>query len=90
FKRFKEENRILHEKWQHYDTQHVVFKPAQMSPEELDKGFRWAYKRTFKLNSIIKRIASSGFYMPITFVGNVAYKIYVKRLQQEKDCILYN
>ena len=90
FIRFKEENRILHEKWQHYDTQHVVFKPAQMSPEELDKGFRWAYKQTFKLNSIIKRTASSGLYMPITFVGNMAYKIYVKRLQQEKDCILYN
>jgi len=90
FARFKEENRILHENWQHYDTQHVVFEPAKMSPEELDKGFRWSYKQTFKLSPIIKRTASSRLHMPITFVGNMAYKLYVKRLQQEKDCILYN
>ncbi len=90
FKRFKKENRILHENWQHYDTQHVVFKPAKMSPRELDSGFRWAYKQTFKMNSIIKRTASSGLYMPITFLGNLAYQMYVKRLQREKDCILYN
>ena len=90
YTRLKNQDRLLHEKWIHYDTQHVVFKPAQMSPEELDSGFRWAFKQTFKFNSIVKRTASSGLYMPITFMGNLAYQMYVKRLQREQNNILTN
>lgn len=83
FNRLKKENRILHEYWPHYDTQHVVFRPKRMTPEELDNGFRWTYDKTFKVRSIAARTLGSR-HTPIAFLGNLAYKIYVRRLQ--KDC----
>ena len=34
------EGRILHRDWSRYDITHVVFRPARMSPAELEAGYR--------------------------------------------------
>lgn len=86
--RLKEENRLLHENWRHYDTQHVVFRPAQMSPEELDSGFRWAHTQTFTLRSMLHRTLAAGIWFPVAFVGNLAYRRYTRRLQEDTERIL--
>ena len=85
YKRLKAERRLLHENCEYYDTQHVVFQPAQMSPRELDEGFKWAYRETFRLGSIHKRIMGSGNSFLIKFFGNLAYKLYVRRLYTDQD-----
>jgi radical SAM superfamily enzyme YgiQ (UPF0313 family) len=82
FKRLKEAGRLLHEYWPHYDTQHVVFQPENMTPQELDAGFRWAYRQTFSMASIARRTLGSKHFA-ISFLGNVAYKLYVRRLQTD-------
>jgi len=87
FKRLKQESRILHEQWNYYDTQHVVFHPKLLSVKELDEGFRWAYTNTFKISSSLKRTIHSGRNFFITFAGNLAYKIYINRLVNEKNRI---
>ena len=84
FKRLEQEGRLLSYDWADYDTMHVVFRPLQMSPVELYEGFRRAYRETFKLGHILKRTLSTGRNFPITFVGNLAYRIYVKRLARGK------
>jgi radical SAM superfamily enzyme YgiQ (UPF0313 family) len=84
FKKLEQEGRILHHRWEYYDTQHVVFVPRQMSPGELDDGFKWAYKQTFSLRSNLARTRGTGKNFPITFLGNLAYKIYIKRLFSEE------
>ena len=81
FQRLKAEGRILHENWEFYDTQHVVFQPAQMTPRELDNGFQWAFQQTFTYNSVYKRImGSSHKSFLIKFFGNLAYRLYIHRL----------
>jgi radical SAM superfamily enzyme YgiQ (UPF0313 family) len=85
FKRLEVEGRILHRRWEYYDTQHVVFVPNQMSPHELDTGFKWSYKQTFSLRSNLTRTWGSGKNFPIAFLGNLAYKIYIKRLFSEES-----
>jgi radical SAM superfamily enzyme YgiQ (UPF0313 family) len=88
FKRLKREGRILHEYWPHYDTQHVVFQPARMSPDELDDGFKWTYRKAFSLASIARRgLKARGF--PIPLLGNIAYLRYARRLQVSKERIYY-
>lgn len=82
FLRMKSTGRLLHEYWPHYDTQHVVFQPACMTPSELDTGFKWTYQQTFSLRSITQRTLGSKHF-PITFLGNLAYRMYVRRLQGE-------
>lgn len=88
FRRLEKEGRLLHKQWQHYDTQHVVFKPKLLSPEELDHGFRWAYQKTFTVSSSLKRTMHTGKNFFITFGGNLAYKIYIRRLVHEKNRII--
>jgi len=82
FARLQSEGRLLHQFWPHYDTQHVVFRPQHMTPEELDTGFKWTYRKAFSLGSISKRTLGSRHF-PITFLGNLAYRIYVRRLQHD-------
>ena len=90
FRRLSAENRILHTRWEHYDTQHVVFKPKLMTPEQLDLGFKKAYQDTFRLGSSFRRTVNSGKNFLLTFGGNMAYNIYLKRLFSEKERVLYN
>jgi len=88
YHRLKGEQRLLHENWRHYDTQHVVFRPSQMSPEQLDAGFRWAHTRTFRLGSMVHRTLAAGIWFPVAFVGNLAYRRYTRRLQADTERIL--
>ena len=55
FRQMKAEGRILHERWEEYDTAHCVFRPAHMSPEELEEGYGWLYERLFSRASIWRR-----------------------------------
>jgi len=84
FTRLQGENRILSYDWGDYDTMHVVFRPLGMSPAELYEGFRWAYRETFKLPNIVRRTISSGLMFPVAFVGNLTYRLFVKRLYRNK------
>lgn len=84
FRRLQAEGRLLHTRWEYYDTQHVVFHPARMTAQELDDGFRWAYRRTFTVSSTLQRTRGSGWNFPIGFIGNLAYNLYVARLFNEQ------
>jgi radical SAM superfamily enzyme YgiQ (UPF0313 family) len=55
FRRLESEGRIIHKNWDHYDTAHVVFQPKNMTPEELERGYSWTYRRLFSHRSIWRR-----------------------------------
>lgn len=38
YRRIEEEGRLLHRHWEYYDAMHVVFRPKQMTPIELQEG----------------------------------------------------
>ncbi len=52
FEQMKSEGRLLHTDWSLYDTAHVVFRPKQMTPDELARGYAWCYRRLFSHRSI--------------------------------------
>jgi radical SAM superfamily enzyme YgiQ (UPF0313 family) len=56
FKRLEEEGRILHKEWSKYDTQHVVFSPARMSPEELLQGYHKVLRSVYSFDSILSKL----------------------------------
>lgn len=85
YNKLKKEGRLLHENWKYYDTQHVVFQPTHMSPQELDEGFQWAHRASFSMSSILKRTLSTGKNFPVTLVGNTAYRMYIKKLAKDRD-----
>ncbi len=83
FARLQAERRILSYNWDDYDTMHVVIQPAQMTPEELYRGFKWAYQETFRLDRVIRRSSRLDIRCAINFVGNLCYRMFVKRLYSE-------
>ncbi len=52
----RRQGRILHCDWEKYDMNHVVFRPAKMTPEQLQEGFDWTYKRLYGYRSILTRL----------------------------------
>lgn len=55
FLEMESQGRILHKNWSLYDTANVVFRPKQMTPEELYEGYAWCYDRVFSHASIWRR-----------------------------------
>lgn len=83
FRRLMEERRIISFNWKDYDTMHVVIQPKQMTPEELYQGFKWAYRETFRLPRIMGRMNWSDVRCAINFFGNLCYRVFIDRLDNE-------
>jgi radical SAM superfamily enzyme YgiQ (UPF0313 family) len=81
YKRLDNEGRILTYDWSNYDTMHVVFQPSQMSVQELYTGFKWAYRKTFRILPILSRTKGPRFSSFINLVGNITYRRFVNRLE---------
>ncbi|HEX5169215.1 MAG TPA: radical SAM protein [Cyclobacteriaceae bacterium] len=48
----KSAGRILTSNWDLYDTRHVVYKTKNISAEELEAGYHWAYKEFYTWSNI--------------------------------------
>ena len=55
FREMEAQGRLLHKNWNLYDTSHVVFRPKQMTEEQLAEGYAWCYRRLFSHRSIWRR-----------------------------------
>lgn len=55
FRQMQAEGRLLHTNWDYYDTAHVVFQPKHMSPDELQLGYDWLYRKLYSAQSIWRR-----------------------------------
>jgi radical SAM superfamily enzyme YgiQ (UPF0313 family) len=54
FARTKAAGRILTRDWDLYDTRHVVYQPARLTPEQLKHGYDWAYREFYRWSSIAR------------------------------------
>ena len=50
------QNRIIETENAMYDVEHVCFQPKKMSVNELYNGIEWAWRQTYKIENIIKRL----------------------------------
>jgi radical SAM superfamily enzyme YgiQ (UPF0313 family) len=55
YRRLDEAGRITDRDLEHYNTAHVVFKPKNMTADELHAGYLWMYREFYSLRSIIRR-----------------------------------
>ena len=58
FREMEVQDRIATRNWDLYDTRNVIYRPSCMSPEELKKGYDWAYREFYRWSNIFK--AASG------------------------------
>jgi len=80
FKRMEAEGRLLHNDWTKYDTAHTVFRPKHMTPEELEEGYAYCYRRLFSAKSIWVRrpkgISATAAYLAMTWLYKRSNKIW--------------
>ena len=60
FARTEADGRILTRDWDLYDTRHVVYRPARLTPEALKAGYDWAYREFYRWSSIAQASLSHG------------------------------
>jgi radical SAM superfamily enzyme YgiQ (UPF0313 family) len=62
----------------HYNTSHVVFHPAGMSAEELNRGYFWIYREFYSWKRILERLPESRSQWTAYLLFNLLYRKYGK------------
>jgi radical SAM superfamily enzyme YgiQ (UPF0313 family) len=62
FARMCAERRIVHQDWDRYDTRHVVYRPARLTADALERGYWWAYEQFYRWGSIARAAAAHGTF----------------------------
>jgi radical SAM superfamily enzyme YgiQ (UPF0313 family) len=60
FARMQAEGRIATRDWDLYDTRHVVYRPARLTPRALKEGYDWAYREFYRWSSIARGSLAHG------------------------------
>jgi len=76
----EQEGRIIHQEWSLYDMNHVVFKPRNISPEELQQGYAWALKYLASPTSILSRLSKRFGSIPYFLTANFSLHRHQTRL----------
>jgi radical SAM superfamily enzyme YgiQ (UPF0313 family) len=84
--RLDREGRILTKNWELYDGQHVVYRPAGMTPRELQVGHEKAWRDVYSYGSIVRRLAKSRTQLPIAVMANLGYRYYAQHLETHYTC----
>jgi radical SAM superfamily enzyme YgiQ (UPF0313 family) len=74
YRQMESEGRLLHRDWSRYDTAHAVFRPKNMSAEELEEGYAWIYQRLFSHASIWRRRPEDWRAVPAYLAMSYLYK----------------
>jgi radical SAM superfamily enzyme YgiQ (UPF0313 family) len=85
-RRLSDEGRITHAHWDLYDTRHVVFRPARLSPENLEAGYWHAYREFYRWGSIFNSAAAHA--RPIDQLRHIAYAGGWKKFEPLWDVVI--
>lgn len=84
--RMQRDGRILHADWNRYDTRHTVFRPARLTPEELEEGYWRAYESFYRWGSILRGAATKP--SAADALRHVAYAGGWKKLEPMWDLVI--
>jgi radical SAM superfamily enzyme YgiQ (UPF0313 family) len=84
--RMEAQGRILHRNWDLYDTRHCVFRPAKLSPEQLEAGYWRAYKDFYRWGSILRAAATKKQWLGR--LRHVAYSAGWKKFEPMWDLVI--
>ncbi|GBD98412.1 (Dimethylallyl)adenosine tRNA methylthiotransferase MiaB [bacterium BMS3Abin07] len=78
FEEMKQQDRLLTTDWSRYDMAHAVFRPQNMTPEELEEMFVTANRRFYSIPSMFRRLIakrrSLSVFIPMNWGFRKAWK----------------
>lgn len=75
--RLESANRIIHDRWEKYDSTHVVFFPENMSPQELRRRYDEMCRKLYSIRAIAWRTARSLLYLRSFYKWMVYWQVNV-------------
>jgi len=82
YRQLEAEDRILERDWAMYDVEHVVYRPALMTPDQLLEGTAWAWETTYTLPHIAHRTIRRDAHAWMGFPLNFGYRGYANKFTQ--------
>ena len=79
FRQMEAENRIVERNWAMYDVEHCVYLPKKMTRGQLEAGIEWAWRETYRVDSILKRLAPFTNSPWISLPVNWGYRNYANK-----------
>lgn len=76
YDRMKADGLITDDNLAHYDTAHVVFRPRNMTAEQLYDGYLWIYRNVYSWKNIFRRIPKQKRQIPSYLLFNIFYRKY--------------
>jgi radical SAM superfamily enzyme YgiQ (UPF0313 family) len=86
YKELDARGRILTNNWELYDGQHVVFRPAQMTVDQLQKGTEQAWKYAYAWGNIGRRLRHTAAPWYVALLTNLGYRHYAYHLHRFYNC----
>ncbi len=86
YKRLESEKRIIDRNWSNYDGQHVVYRPTNMTPQELQQGTAKAWEIAYSWKNIASRLSSSAAPWYVSALTNYGYRRYAYQLDKYYTC----
>jgi len=80
YERMLEQDRLLTWDWALYDTSHVVYRPANLTPEQLLEGYLRVLKESFTWSSILRRLWGTTAWKHFFYPMNFGYRQSVKSM----------
>lgn len=74
YTKMEEDGRILERDWAKYHTGEVVFQPKGMTIDELQNGYYWIFRETYKYGNIMKRSIRSRKGFIYRLAANYGYR----------------
>jgi radical SAM superfamily enzyme YgiQ (UPF0313 family) len=81
--KLEEEGRIIDRNWEHYNGTHSVFKPAKMTPDQLEEGRTWIKQEFYSYMNIFKRVGFFGDHLLYKWLYNLLKKGGTSKVKQK-------
>lgn len=85
-RRLTAQGRIAIHDWDLYDTRHAVFRPSLMTADELERGYRSAYREFYRWGSLLRGASAHGD--PIAALRHLAYAAGWKKFEPLWDLVI--
>lgn len=76
------QGRITDTDWSKYHTGEVVFQPAGMTAEELQRGYWWIYHKTYEIKNMLKRGLRSPRNIIYRIGANLSYRNKARKMPE--------
>ena len=82
YHQLEKEGRIIERNWAMYDVEHCVFEPKQMTKKQLESGIEWAWRETYRVKNMGKRIGFNNPHPFLALLTNIGYMGYAKKFHK--------